>query len=769
MVKLTVTSLVGLCSVGAILKNPGQTELAASNWCIYLDRQMTTPNDGLKESEKPRPMHLAVITMMVGILALTLAGSWAEARWPNAAAEYITVMPQGSADPAGILWQLRRVDGVRDAVAVVRGDLVLDETQNTGWSNSWLQADYTDSAALAFLPPDAQQKLWRGRLPAVQSLDEVVLGYELAQLLGLQVGDRLQISNRPFTVVGIWGSSARTPGNVVQVSAAAAEAILPSSFRNPDHFLVVPVDRRETAAIARRIWQKMPDVAVLSPEWEIARAQRERVILSLALCAATAFLLLLATPAWASRVAGRQRPTLLSALLAAAGGLAIGWLVAALADVYARNTLGLTPFQVTPRLALAALSLAALVWLLGGLLPFRRSWLLRCAATFLLLTLCGAVVVTVGMLSESLNLSLSRARSAATDWVCLPGVDADQRLLEAMTRVPGIRGYMIEARGGLANEDEERWVGPRPPSGVFYGVRVVGGEGTLSVPYSLGYWLGGPLNPEKAGEAVVGYDLAQSQGLAVGNTIEIRGVPFTVVGIRERLSPDHSSEANDRIDISWPDMLRVLHQPTASGEITLLIPPAKDQEEKAVFLQELATRLNVGQVQTIEDRLAQIASSYPAAWTLTPASASESVRHAQAIYANALLLCAIFFLAASGLSVATTMGDRFARDEQRIGLLKALGSDEGMLLGEYLQMAAVLGVAAGLLGAWGGWAIASRLNALGPVGSPQLIFTPRLGAAVFFVLAMTAMVAAVAPTTDALRQGAMGPLYSSSGNAVQEV
>jgi hypothetical protein len=383
------------------------------------------------------------------------------------------------------------------------------------------------------------------------------------------------------------------------------------------------------------------------------------------------------------------------------------------------------------------------------------------------------------MLSESLSLLLSQAQSAATDWVTLAGVEADQRLLQAIYKIPGIRGYMIEAPGGLANEDEERWLGPQPPSGVFYGVSVVGGEGTLSVPYRLAYWRGGPLDPDKIGEAVVGYDLAQAKRLAVGDTIEIRGVPFTVVGIRERLSADHSSEANYRIDISLSDLAHVLHQPAVSGEITLLIPSAKDQQEKAVYLQELATRLNVGQVQTVEDRLAQIARSYPAAWTLTPASSSEAVRHAQVSYANVALLCAIFLLVAGALSVAATMSDRSTRDEQRIGLLKALGSDEGTLLGEYLQLAAVLGVVAALLGVCSGWAVQSYLNRLGPPGSPQLIFTPRLGAAVFFVMAMTAMMAAVAPTTDAVRQDAIWPLYSRqtdggaeyqsslSGNAVQ--
>lgn len=708
---------------------------------------------------------MAIVSMLVGVLALTLTGSWAQARWPNAAGEYITVIPQSGGDAVGVLSRLRRVDGVRDAVAVLRGPLALDETVNTGWSSAWLQANYTDRVELAFLPPDPTLELWQGCLPEPDSADEAVLAYELAQTLRLSVGDSLRVQNRSLAVAGIWGPSSRVPGNWAQVSAAAAETLLPTQ---PAHFVVIPVDRREVTQVARRIWQAMPDMTVLSPGWEVARAQRERAALGSVLGVAICFLLLLAAPAWASAAEAHWSSTMLAALLSGAGGLSVGWAATALANLYATNTLGLTPFRMTPRLALAVLGLTGLVWLLGVLSPFRRSWRLRCVATVLVLALCSAAVVTVGALSESLHASLGEARLAAADWVTLVGVEVNQRLLQAVYNVPGIRGYMIEARGGLANEDEERWLGPSPPSGVFYGVRVVGGEGTLSVPYRLGYWRGGPLDPDKSGQTVVGYELAQARRLEVGDSVEIRGVPFAVVGIRERLSVDPSSEANYRLDISWADLARVLHRPVVSGEMTLLIPPAESQEEKTIFLQELAARLNVERVQTIEDRLAQIARSYPAAWTLTQASALEAVRHAQVSYTNAVLLCAVFCLVASGLSVAATMKDRLARDEERIALLKALGSAEGVLLGEYLQMAALLGIVAGLLGVLSGWVVVSYVNTWGPSGSPQLMFTPRLGAAVFFALATTAVGAAVAPTMDAVRQDATWPLYSSSpAKAVQ--
>jgi hypothetical protein len=365
-------------------------------------------------------------------------------------------------------------------------------------------------------------------------------------------------------------------------------------------------------------------------------------------------------------------------------------------------------------------------------------------------------------MNESLNAALDEAQRTAIDWVTVPGVEASPAFLRDVGRLPGIRGHTIEGYGGLANEDEDRWVGPWASSGLFYGVQCAGGQGTLSRPYPLSYWRGGPLDPQKPNEAVIGYDLAQELGLELGGTIPVRGVPFTVVGILNPLRHDPGSDANYRIDISLQALRRVLHDPFASGEITLLVPPARSQEEKGIFLSEVGNRLNVGRVWTLENQLAKIVSNYPAAWTLTEADAQDNVRHARSMYAGVVLLCTVFLLSASALAVGGTMSDRLFRDELRVGLLKALGSDEGMLLGDYLQMAAVLGVAGALPGVLGGWATAAALNHLAPVQTAELLFTPRLGAFVVFAVVVTAMFAAVAPVSRAVRQDGTWPLYYSS-------
>ncbi len=708
-------------------------------------------------------MQLAMFGTALSLFILALAGMWAEARWPHTAGRYVTVMPRGAADTTGLLWQLRRMEGVRDVVAVFRGSLLPDEVKGTAWGNIWFYANQTEDSRLAYLAPDPALKLYRGQLPDLYSLNEAVLSFELATALRLGVGDKLTIQGRSFSVAGIWGSSSHLPGNFVQISLAAAQALPLSGAGDLHHFAVFPASEADIEDVALRIWNKTPSVEVLSPEFELAKADHERTALLLSLAAALVLAVLLSVPLLASReVVQHPAVVMRLAVLSGGAGLAAGWGVAAVGNLYARRTLGLTAFLLTPRLAVVLLAFAAGLGLLSAMLRSRLPRPVSYAVTALVLALCAAVLVTVGTLNESLSMALDETLHTAQDWVTIPGAQATPAFLRDVERLPGILGYTVEAYGGLADEDEDRWIGPWPPSGVFYGVQYVGGEGTLTRPYRLAYWQGGPLNPEKADEAVIGYSLAQKLRLEVGSTIPIRGLPFRVVGIFSPQWYDPKSDANYRVDVSLEGLRRALRDPFATGQTTLLVPPARSQEEKMVFLSEVGGRLNVGRVLTAADRAADIARSYPAAWTITAADAQQTARHARSIYIGVLAICAVLLLAACALAVAGTMRDRLDQDELRVGLLKALGADEGVLLGDYLQAAAILGGIGALPGVLLGWAAVGRLNQLAPAQTAYLLFTPRLGAVAFFCVVLVAMCAAIAPVSRAVRQDGTWVLYYSS-------
>ena len=706
--------------------------------------------------------RLAVAGTALTVFLVTLAGAWVEARWPNAVGTYITAKPRVSVDPTRVLWQLRRVDGVGDAVAVFRSSLEPDEVKTSDWTQVWFYANQTDTVDLAFLPPDPKLVLGQGRFPAPDSLSEAVLAHELAQALRKGVGDTVTIRYRPFRVVGVWEPSARVPGNFAQITAVAAEAILPPDNHVPYQFIVFPADEQDATQLARRIWQRVPDLELVSPDWELAQALRERAVLLLVLGGAIILALLFSWPLLNDLAHTLGTSPTLVALMSGAGGCAAAWATTLLINQYAAHTLGLTPCQMTWRLGAVVLTATACMGQLASRRLLRWSMAKRWVATATVLALCGTGVVAVGTLSESLHVSLDQAQLVATDWVAVPSSPEDKELVRTVHEFPGVRGYVIEAYGGLANEDEERWLGPWPASGVLYGLHFAGGEGTLSVPYRTDYWRGHALDPDGLYEAVIGYDLAQDARLNVGDVVTASGHDLLVVGIRERLLYESHRDSNHRIDVSLETLRRVLDRPLVSVEMTLLVPPAEDQAVKGAFLQEMSRRLRVSQVLTVEDRLAEAACGYPGARTLTPANAETTTRRAKTVYSNVLLLCGIVLLSVSALAVAGAVAVRLDVDQQRLSLSKAMGVSEGTLFADYVQKGTVLGVVGGLMGVLGGWAISTTLNGLAVSGSTELLFTPRLGAGVFFFVALTAVAAAIAPASLAARQDAGWLLYGSA-------
>ena len=716
----------------------------------------------IDQTEAKRQRRLATIGVVLGVFIVLLLGAWLEGRWPHAAGAYITVTPPSSLPAADILWELRRIDGVRDAVAVTRGSLLASDIKGSGWEVAWYFANQTDTSALAFLAPDPLLRLQQGRLPETQSTDEAVLGYELAQRLGLRAGSTILVHERPFRVAGIWQPSGRVPGNFVQFSAAAADGLALADSGGLAHVLVLPQAGRDADAVAREIWRKLPQVNVLAPVWELARVQQEHTTLLLAAGGTVLLALLLCLLLLGSWQAAQGESKLGLALVSAAGGWVAAYGVAFLINAYAARALGLTPLNLSLRVSLSVIAAAAAIgWLFER---FRGSVppTLRYVATIAVLALCTLGIGTLGALNESLSLALDEAQRTAADWVTLTNVEASSVLLRDLQRLPGIRGYTIEAYAGWVNEDEARWDGPWPASGLLYGLESVGGEGALTVPYRLRFWSGGPPDPASTTQAVLGYDLARARGLAVGDTVVVRGAPFAVVGIREPLRRDPQSDVNYRVDVTLEGLRRVLHDPLASGHITLLIPPASSQEDKGVYLQEASVRLNVGRIMTVEDRLAEIALAFPGTHTLTPADAEGVVRHARTVYAGTWLLCSAVLLVIAALASGAAMAQTVLHDEERVALLRALGSSEGMLFGDYLQQAAIVGVAGALLGGLGSWVLCAVLNGIGPAKAMELLFSARLGAAVSFGVAIAAMAGAVAPVARAVRRSAARTLYGSS-------
>jgi hypothetical protein len=573
---------------------------------------------------------MAALALAIGAFILTVTGSLREAfdlglSREEATVPSITVRPLSAslASQEAIIRKLWRVEGVQGVAATFRGSFKPEEERHNPTTRlpDTIQGTWSDLPGLEFPLPSGKfstSAVLTGRLPPAPSAssrfraNEAVVGYELAQRLGKKVGDTLIVNEHPLVIVGIWQPSILSPGNVVQVPYDTIRQWLPRSERGFNEMTVVLAPGYDAEAVARRIWDEIPEVEVLSPAQE--RAVRRQAMLALDLVVLYSVLLTVlvggATTINATLVAishllpPRSRggkggggilsmvQPLLAVLAGGLGGLLAGWLAVLGLNAYTVHHQARTLFIITPRLVGGIVLLSLLVGLAAGVWPALWTRLRqRTRSSFSILhspfstglavlgvALATPGVMLIGSLVENLYCSLGEGQRVAANRIGLAatsyGGGHSESLAYALRRWPGILDVAVEAYGGAVVEDEERWIDRVPPSGVFYGLcptlGIVGRTDRekfgLGVPYRVGLWQGRVFQPGSLDEAVIGYDLAARQGLKVGDTLTIRDHDFTVVGIRQRLSL-RMNDFNLRAEVSLEALRRVLGQPNAFGTI----------------------------------------------------------------------------------------------------------------------------------------------------------------------------------------------------------
>ncbi|NIO70273.1 MAG: FtsX-like permease family protein [Anaerolineae bacterium] len=466
---------------------------------------------------------MAALTLAIGAFILTVTGSLREAfdlalSRQEATVPSITVRPLSTslASQEAIIHKLGRVDGVQGVAATFRGAFKPEEERHSPTIRlpDTIQGTWSNLPGLEFPPPDPGTGLLTGRVPQSASIDEAVVGYELAQRLGKQVGDTLVVDEHPLVIVGIWQPSILSPGNVVQVPYDTIRQWLPRSRRSPglsiaegfDEMAVMLTSGHDAEEVARRIWHQVPEVEVLSPAQE--RAERQQTMLALDLVVLYSVLLTIlvggAVTVNAVLIAPREvtyhsrlsllpmyQPAL-AALAGGLGGLLTGWLAVLGLNAYTVHTQARTLFIVTPRLVGEVVLLSALMGLAAGIWPALWSQPrqqtqdspisnLQSPISTVLVVLGVALatlgVMLIGSLVESLYCSLGEGERVAADRISLEPTSSEvayyEPLADALRRWPGILGIAVEAYGGAIVEDEERWIDRLPPSGVVCGLRPV--------------------------------------------------------------------------------------------------------------------------------------------------------------------------------------------------------------------------------------------------------------------------------------------------------
>jgi putative ABC transport system permease protein len=238
--------------------------------------------------------------------------------------------------------------------------------------------------------------------------------------------------------------------------------------------------------------------------------------------------------------------------------------------------------------------------------------------------------------------------------------------------------------------------------------------------------------------AVLGSDMARQQSAAVGDTIEMRGEKFKVIGILEPTltAPDSSVF----IPLSAAQLLFHKTLPVAVQDAI----PADELISQVVVYPDAGTD-SAKLATLIKERVENVR-------TLTGAEFDEQIGSATAIFNAIIIGVAVISLVVGGLSVINTMAMSVAERTREIGIKRAIGGSRRRIIRELVTEAAFIGFIGGVIGLLLGEIVVVLANEAGR-SSGTILFDLTPGTAIFAVAFSTilGMLAGVIPAWSAAR------------------
>jgi putative ABC transport system permease protein len=181
------------------------------------------------------------------------------------------------------------------------------------------------------------------------------------------------------------------------------------------------------------------------------------------------------------------------------------------------------------------------------------------------------------------------------------------------------------------------------------------------------------------GKVVLGSVLAQKLKAKVGGTVNLRGMPFEVVGI---LQPTLSAPDNFAF-VPYDDALALF----------LKVNPffSKSRITSVIY----ATWVKGADPEAVGARIARQVGGVN---VITPAKAEQQISQFSLIFNAILFGIAFIALVVGGLSIINTMVMSVSERTREIGLKKAIGAETHSILLEFLVESALIGFIGGLIG-----------------------------------------------------------------------
>lgn len=215
------------------------------------------------------------------------------------------------------------------------------------------------------------------------------------------------------------------------------------------------------------------------------------------------------------------------------------------------------------------------------------------------------------------------------------------------------------------------------------------------------------------GNVVIGSDLVTQLDAKLGESVEIRGKDYTVVGILERTltGPDKA------VQMSMNDAQQIL-----VGDMPAAVREQIDADNLATAF---AVYLEDG--KDADDMAEVIGKEFPDYSAMGPAGFEKSVKEPLQIFNQIIYAVAFISLLVGGLSVINTMTMSVAERTREIGVRKAIGATDGAIMRQFIAESAIMGIIGGVLGLGLGALVVMMGNAAGAASGNELfLITPRL-------------------------------------------
>jgi putative ABC transport system permease protein len=262
--------------------------------------------------------------------------------------------------------------------------------------------------------------------------------------------------------------------------------------------------------------------------------------------------------------------------------------------------------------------------------------------------------------------------------------------------------------------------------------------------FILRYAQGRALTPEDEGSnvAVLGSDIARKYSKQVGDTIELKGVPFEVVGILEPT-------------LTAPDQAASVPLEAAQELYVSTLPPLVRNRLEA---RQLATTMTVYPEPGVDPEVLadRIEAQVPNVATMTGKDFDRQIGSATSILNAILVGIALLSLAVGGLSVINTMAMSIAERTREIGIKRAIGGSRSRIVRELVFEAGMIGFLGGVIGLVLGAVLVWIGNEAGR-SSGTVLFELTAGTAITAV-AFATILGALAGFVPALRAARLDPV-----------